>query len=137
MPYMKHASASVSTGLSCRTPFICLFAVRWGLTGGLHGDDDAATIGSTMGTGGGGTSSGTRQSGGVPAAGRGGGAVGVGLVKRSMDVRLGRVELWPDPPVLGRISHLIRCGTVFCLVWGNESATWEEGRKIFLDCVLL
>lgn len=38
----------------------------------------------------------------------GGGEVGVGLVKRSMDVRVGRLELWPDPPVLGRISHLIR-----------------------------
>lgn len=34
--------------------------------------------------------------------------MGVGLVKRSMDIRVGRLELWPDPPVLGRISHLIR-----------------------------
>ncbi|CAN0390047.1 unnamed protein product, partial [Ectocarpus sp. 8 AP-2014] len=25
-----------------------------------------------------------------------------------MDIRVGRLELWPDPPVLGRISHLIR-----------------------------
>lgn len=40
--------------------------------------------------------------------GAGGGEVGVGLVKRSMDIRVGRLELWPDPPVLGRISHLIR-----------------------------
>lgn len=32
----------------------------------------------------------------------------MGLVKRSMDIRVGRLELWPDPPVLGRISHLIR-----------------------------
>lgn len=37
------------------------------------------------------------------------GEVGVGLVKRSMDMSLGRLEIWPDPPVLGRISHLIRC----------------------------
>lgn len=40
-------------------------------------------------------------------AGRGG-EVDVGLVKRSMEIRVGRLELWPDPPVLGRISHLVR-----------------------------
>lgn len=45
--------------------------------------------------------------------------MGVGLVKRSMDIRLGRVELWPDPPVLGRISHLIRCGTGRLCYVGN------------------
>ena len=38
----------------------------------------------------------------------GSGEVGVGLVKRSLEIRVGKLELWPDPPVLGRISHLIR-----------------------------
>lgn len=36
------------------------------------------------------------------------GEVGVGLVKRSLDIRMGKLELWPDPPLLGRVSHLIR-----------------------------
>lgn len=41
------------------------------------------------------------------------GEVGVGLVKRSMEISVGKLDLWSDPPVLGRISHLIRFGRFF------------------------
>lgn len=44
------------------------------------------------------------------------GEVGVGLVKRSLEIRMGKLELWPDPPVLGRVSHLIRFVRV-CFAW--------------------
>ena len=57
--------------------------------------------------GGGGGARGGKGARSGDAAGRSG-EVGVGLVKRSMEISVGRLELWPDPMILGRISHLIR-----------------------------
>ncbi|CAM9721043.1 unnamed protein product [Scytosiphon promiscuus] len=102
-----------------------LYGGSGGGGGGGGGEDGTATSNRMRSSS---ASSGVRQPWSVPSAGRGG-AVGVGLVKRSMDIRLGRVELWPDPPVLGRISHLIRA-TVGAKDLSRGLSRRERVRKV-------
>ncbi|CAN0089527.1 unnamed protein product [Ascophyllum nodosum] len=77
--------------------------------------------------GGGGGARGGKGARSGDAAGRSG-EVGVGLVKRSMEISVGRLELWPDPVILGRISHLIR-GTVGAKDLSSGLARRERVRR--------